>query len=155
MGVGRYLRTQKPGIQIHPMEPLESPTMSTGHKVGHHRIQGISDEFVPAIVKLDTLADIVQVSDGDSILMAQKLSQQLGLGLGISSGGNFLAALKVQNRLGPDAVVVTVFSDDNKKYLSTDLMRDEPEKPGYLSGEVELINYEAHRRLAAIPPAAG
>jgi cysteine synthase A len=154
MGVGRYLRSKKPGIMIHPMEPAESPTMSTGHKVGHHRIQGISDEFVPAIVKLDSLAQIVQVSDGDSILMAQKLSQQLGLGLGISSGGNFLAALKVQNQLGPDAVVVTVFSDDNKKYLSTDLMREEPEKPGYLFRDVELISYEAHKRLAAIPPAA-
>jgi cysteine synthase A len=151
MGVGRYLRTRKPDVRIHPMEPLESPTMSTGHKVGHHRIQGISDEFVPAILKLDQLDDIIQVNDGDSILMAQKLSEQLGLGLGISSGANFLAALKVQDQLGDGAVVVTVFSDDNKKYLSTDLMREEPVKPGYLSGDVELTGYEVVKRLAAIP----
>ena len=58
--------------------------------------------------------------------MAQKLARQLGLGVGISSGANLLGALQVQERLRPDAVVVTVFADDNKKYLSTDLMRNEP-----------------------------
>ena len=55
MGVGRYLRTRKPAVRVHPLEPAESPTLSTGHKVGQHRIQGISDEFIPPIVKLDEL----------------------------------------------------------------------------------------------------
>ena len=147
MGVGQYLRSQRPDIRIHPMEPAESPTMSTGHKVGHHRIQGISDEFVPAILELDQLDEIIQVNDGDSILMAQKLSMQLGLGLGISSGANFLAAFKVQEQLGADAVVVTVFADDNRKYLTTDLLREEPVKAGYLSPKIELLGYEAHKRI--------
>lgn len=142
MGAGRALRAAFPGIRVHPMEPAESPTLSTGHKVGHHRIQGISDEFVPPIVKLRELDEILAVQDGDAILMAQKLARELGLGVGISSGANFLAALTAQRRIGPDAVAVTVFCDDNKKYLSTDLMRDEPVKPGYLSPDVELLDYE-------------
>lgn len=63
---------------------------------------------------------------GDAILIAQKLAASLGLGVGISSGANFIGALRIQNALGDDAVVTTVFPDDNKKYLSTDLLRDEP-----------------------------
>ena len=138
MGVGRFLRQEVAGVRIHPVEPAESPTLSTGHKVGKHRIQGISDEFIPAIVDLAQLDPVIGVSDGDSILMAQKLAARLGLGLGISSGCNFLAAARVQESLGGDAVVVTVFADDNKKYLTTDLMREEPVRPGYLSPELEL-----------------
>ncbi len=146
MGVGRYLRAKFPGVKVHPMEPAESPTLSTGCKVGHHRIQGVSDEFIPPIVKLDALDGVIAVPDGDAILMAQKLASCLGLGVGISSGANFLGALQVQERLGPDAVVVTIFCDDNKKYLSTDLLREEPPKGGYLSPEVELACYEAWPR---------
>lgn len=143
MGTGRYLKEKNPNIQIFPMEPSNSPTMSTGHKVGKHRIQGISDEFIPDIVKLDQLNEIMAVDDGDAIIMAQMLSRELGLGVGISSGGNLLAALMVQEKLGSDKVVVTVFSDDNKKYLSTDLMRQEPVKEGFLSTDIELISYRS------------
>ena len=150
MGVGRFLRRVNPAITVHPLEPLESPTLSTGHKVGVHRIQGISDEFIPSIVELDKLDDVIGVSDGDSILMAQKLASKLGLAVGISSGANFIGALKLAERLGPDAVVVTVFADDNKKYLSTDLLRDEPAKDGYLSPDVVLGHFGVHRRVCAV-----
>ena len=147
MGAGSFLRQHNPSIRIHPLEPAESPTLSTGSKVGQHRIQGVSDEFIPAILKLDALDDIVSVSDGDSILMAQKLAASLGLAVGISSGANFLGALMVQNEMESDAAVVTVFPDDNKKYLSTDLLREEPVRPGYLSPDVELLNYHAFKRV--------
>ena len=147
MGVGRFLKQMKPGIKIHPLEPSESPTMSTGHKVGSHRIQGISDEFIPALIKLDELDSIVAVPDGDSILMAQKLAKQLGLAVGISSGANFLGALQIQNAMGSESNVVTVFADCNKKYLSTDLMREEPVKAGYESTDVELINFRVYKRV--------
>jgi cysteine synthase A len=138
MGVGRYLRGHNPEVRVHPVEPAESPTLSSGHKVGRHRIQGISDEFIPAIVELSQLDPVIPVSDGDSILMAQKLARDLGLGVGISSGCNFLAAARLHEELGPNAVVVTVFADDNKKYLTTDLLRDEPVKPGHLSPDLCL-----------------
>ena len=58
MGVGKFLRERNPQIKIHPLQPLESPTLSTGHKVGHHRIQGISDEFIPSILQLDQLCEV-------------------------------------------------------------------------------------------------
>lgn len=149
MGVGKYLKEQNPNIKVHPVEPANSPTLRIGHKTGQHRIQGISDEFIPAIVKLDQLDEIVDVDDGDSILMAQKLASQLGLAVGISSGCNFIAALKVQDELGPEAIVATVFPDDNKKYLSTDLLREEPVKPDSCTPEVELTDYYAYKRVCA------
>ena len=147
MGVGRYLKSVQPAVRVHPMEPANSPTLRTGCKVGKHRIQGISDEFIPAVVKLEELDSIIDVDDGDAIRMAQRLASQLGLGVGISSGGNFLAALKVQAELGPEAVVATVFPDSNKKYLSTDLLRDEPARPDHLAAEVELLDFDACKRV--------
>jgi cysteine synthase len=139
MGVGKYLRRQDSSIRVHAVEPAESPTLSTGCKIGSHRIQGISDEFIPEIVKLKDLDEVIAVSDGDAIQMSQKLANCLGLAVGISSGCNFLAAVRAQEKIGPDAVVVTVFCDDNKKYLSTALMNQEPSKPGYLAPEIELL----------------
>jgi cysteine synthase len=147
MGVGAFLRGVHPAVRIHPLEPANSPTLSTGHKVGKHRIQGISDEFIPSIVNLGDLDAVVAVDDGDAILMARMLASRLGLGVGISSGANFLGALQVQEQLGPEAVVVTVFPDDNKKYLSTDLMREEPVRAGFLSTGVELEGFLACRRV--------
>lgn len=147
MGVGGYLKTRNPKIKLHPMEPSESPTLTTGYKVGKHRIQGISDEFIPDLVKLDQLDEIVTASDGDGIIMAQKLASELGLAVGISSGANFIAALKVQNKMGSNANVVTVFSDCNKKYLSTDLLRKEPVKDEYLSKDIKLINFKVYKRV--------
>jgi cysteine synthase A len=141
MGVSEYLKKRNHNAKAHPLEPANSPTMSTGHCVGKHRIQGISDEFIPSIVKLDKLDKIVEVDDGDSILMAQKLAKVLGLGVGISSGGNFLGAVKLQNE-NPDAHTVTVFSDCSKKYLSTDYCKQEPVKADFLSTDIELISEE-------------
>jgi cysteine synthase A len=147
MGVGRYLKTKNPSVKVFPMEPAESPTLTTGHKVGAHRIQGISDEFIPAIVNLKELDEVISVSDTDAILMSQKLSQKLGLAVGISSGGNFIGAVKAQNLLGSDKNVVTIFCDSNKKYLSTDLMKDEPMKEGCLTPDIELIDFKAIDRV--------
>ncbi|WPL46824.1 PLP-dependent cysteine synthase family protein [Sphingobacterium bambusae] len=148
MGVGNHLRKVNPFVKIHPLEPAESPTLTTGYKVGSHRIQGISDEFIPAIVKLDQLDEVIQASDGDSILMAQKLAKQLGLAVGISSGANVIGAIKLKEQLGADATVVTLLCDDNKKYLSTDLVKDEPIKEGFLATEVDFDGFHPIGRLA-------
>lgn len=147
MGLGAYLKSRNPAIQVHPVEPSNSPTLSTGHKVGRHRIQGISDEFIPAIVRLDQLDEVLAVDDGDAICMAQRLAADLGLAVGISSGANFLAALMAGDRLGEGAVVVTVFADSNKKYLSTDLMREEPVGREFLTPGVRLQSFEALPRV--------
>ena len=147
MGMKDFLKDVDSKIKVHPLEPEESPTLTTGHKVGSHRIQGISDEFIPEIVKLNELDEVVQASDGDSILMAQKLAHQLGLAVGISSGANFLGAVKLQNMYGADKTVVTIFSDSNKKYLSTDLMKKEPVKSHYLTPDIELEDFDAIKRF--------
>ncbi len=147
MGAGRFLKEKNPKIKLHPLEPSNSPTMSTGYKIGKHRIQGISDEFIPPIVKLDGLDEIIAVDDGDAILMAQKLAAELGIGVGISSGANFLGALIAQNKLGKEAAVVTVFADDNKKYLSTDLLRPEPVKPDFLAPDINLLGFRGYKRV--------
>ncbi len=150
MGVGRYLREQSPTIRVHPVEPANSPTLSTGHKVGKHRIQGISDEFIPAIVHMEQLDRVIAIDDGDAIIMAQRLASELGLGVGISSGANFLAALEVQDELGLGAVVATIFCDSNKKYLSTDLLREEPVKPGFRAPSIELLSVRALNRVCDV-----
>lgn len=146
MGVGKFLREMNPDIKLYPLEPSNSPTMSTGYKVGAHRIQGISDEFIPALVKLDKLNKVVSVDDGDSIIMAQKLASELGLAVGISSGANFIGALSRLEELGEESTIVTIFSDDNKKYLTTDLMKKEPVKTGFLSTDVQLKSFRAFKR---------
>lgn len=148
MGVAEDLRKHVPNVRIYPVEPAESPTLSTGYKVGVHRIQGISDEFIPAILNLDSLDEVLAVSDGDSILMAQKLAATLGLGVGISSGCNFLAAIMAQERLAHEAVVATIFCDDNKKYMSTGLFGDETVKDSYLSPQVELLDFKVVARTS-------
>lgn len=142
MGVAEAFARHGIEARVHPLEPAESPTLSTGHKVGRHRIQGVSDEFIPGILGLDRLAAIIQVHDGDAILMAQKLARELGLGVGISSGANLLGALQVLEREDSGATVATIFCDDNKKYLSTDLARREENRPGYMSSDVELLDFE-------------
>ncbi|MDR2801720.1 MAG: cysteine synthase family protein [Prevotellaceae bacterium] len=141
IGVGRTLRTVAPKVKVHPLEPEESPTITTGHKVGAHRIQGISDEFIPAILHADKWDEVIQASDGDAILMAQQLASSLGLGVGISSGANLIGAIKLQDQYGGRSVVATVFPDSNKKYLSTDLTKPEPVKANYISPKVELMGF--------------
>ena len=152
MGTGRFLRSQNPNIKLYPLEPSNSPTISTGYKVGKHRIQGISDEFIPPILKVEELDEVLAVDDGDSIIMAQKLARELGLAVGISSGANFLGALIAQEKLGKDAKVVTIFSDDNKKYLSTDLMRPEPLKEGFMAPDINLLGVDVIKRTCVTCP---
>jgi len=139
MGCAQSLRTAWPSLNVHPVEPAESPTLSTGYKVGAHRIQGVSDDFIPDILKLDELDEVISVNDGDGILMAQKLSREAGLGVGISSGANVVAALKAASDERP---VVTILCDCSKKYLSTDLAKVEALAEGYVTPDVELVGVE-------------
>jgi cysteine synthase len=141
MGTSQALRAAWPGMRCHPVEPAESPTLTTGYKVGSHRIQGISDEFIPEIVRLDELDSVLSIRDGDSILMAQKLAAELGLAVGISSGCNFLAAVTAALHGDTEMpAVATVFCDDNKKYLSTGLLKEEPVQAGYMTPEIEILD---------------
>lgn len=143
MGIGRRLRTVNSDCALFPLEPLNSPTLSTGYKVGKHRIQGISDEFIPDILKMEEASGIVSVDDVDSIRMAQMLSRQFGLGVGISSGANLLGCLLAGDRIGGDKTIVTVFADDNKKYLSTDYCEEFPQTEDSVTSKLKLIGMRA------------
>ncbi|MBR5235977.1 MAG: cysteine synthase family protein [Clostridia bacterium] len=138
MGIARRLRKENENCKAFPLEPSNSPTLSTGYKVGKHRIYGISDEFIPDILKLPEMNEIVSVDDGDAIKMARLLSESLGIGVGVSGGANFLGAIKAQDILGDDAVIVTVFADDNKKYLSTDYAKAQEPSPDSITDKVTL-----------------
>lgn len=142
MGVSRCLKARRPNVRVHPLEPANSPTLRTGRKEGHHRIQGISDEFVPSIVRLDELDPVMDVWDGDAILMAQALGRA-GLAVGISSGANFLGADKLLEEMGEESTVATIFCDSNKKYLSTDLCREERTDAAYRSPRIEVTSWRA------------
>ena len=145
MGIGSYLKSVNPNVKVFPLEPESSPTLTTGYRVGVHRIAGISDEFIPAIMNLKECDEVIQVDDGDGIIMAQKLSRELGLGVGISSGANFIGAIMAADKIGEGANIVTVFSDDNKKYLSTDYVKEEPIKENFISTRVELLEFKTVR----------
>lgn len=83
---------------------------------------------------------MVKASDGNAILMAQKLARQLGVARGITSGASLVGAISLQREMGAEARVVTVLCDSNKKYLSTDLVREEPVKPGYIAPSIDFTN---------------
>ena len=139
MGTGLFLKSQIPDIKLYPMEPASCSTLLDG-TVGPHRIQGIGDEFIPPIVKLEKLDDIIEIDDGDAIIMAQKIAKVLGMGVGISSGANLLGAIELTRRgFGPAA---TVFADDNKKYLTTALASPAPAREGFVSPRVELVGWQ-------------
>ncbi len=145
MGLARGLRKINPNLKAYPLEPANSPTLSTGYKTGNHRIQGISDEFIPTIVNLKELDEVVSVDDVDSIIMAKRLSSELGIGVGISSGANFIGAVKKAAEIPDGTAMITVFADDNKKYLSTDYSNQWDIKDGYISSKISLKGYKAIR----------
>lgn len=145
MGIGKRLREKNSSVKIFPLEPKNSPTLSTGYRVGKHRIYGISDEFIPDILKLSELNEVVSVDDGDAIAMAQMLSRTLGLGVGVSAGANFLGCVLAQNMIGADKTLVTVFADDNKKYLSSDYAKEQKPEDSWLTKDIDLISVKGIR----------
>jgi len=117
MGVGRALHRAKVHARIVAVEPDESAVMS-GDAPGHHGIQGLADGFIPDLINLDEIDEIVRISTADAISAAENLAREEGLLVGISSGANVLAATQVARELGPGNTVVTVLPDRGERYLS-------------------------------------
>ena len=138
MGIGKRLK-EKFGSDIYALEPDTMSIIKTGNITGH-KIEGIGDDFIPAIVDLDLIKDVILVNDSDAINMSKKLSKELGIGVGISSGANMIGSILLKE-MGYNSVL-TVFPDDNKKYLSTDLTKDIKLKENNISSKVELLDYE-------------
>ncbi len=119
-GVARALRARDPEIEIVAVEPAESAVLSGGTS-GAHKIEGVGPGFIPPLWDKDLVDDILQVSTSDAKEMTRTLAKEEALFGGTSSGANVVAALRVAQRLGPDATVVTLLCDSGLKYLSTDL----------------------------------
>ena len=116
------------------------PLLSQNKIFENHKIEGIGDDFIPKIVEKDKIDKIILVNDDDAINMAKKIAMNLGLGVGISSGANFIASVLAKEE--NDGNIVTVFPDDNKKYLSTDLSKPIEKDKEYISNKIELLDYE-------------
>jgi len=104
-------------VKIVAVEPAESAVMS-GDDSGYHKIQGIGPGFVPSLVNMDLIDDVVAVGSDDAIGMARSLMKKEGLMVGISSGANVLAAMKVAAEMGNGKTIVTVLPDRVERYIS-------------------------------------
>ena len=116
-GVGRKLKEMKPGIKVVAVEPEKSPVLSGGEP-GPHKIQGIGAGFVPDIYDSSVVDEIIRISDEEAFEMAKLMAKKEGILVGISTGANIAAAIKIAKKLGKGRKVVTVSPDGGEKYIS-------------------------------------
>lgn len=118
-GVGKFLKEHKPDVRIVAVEP-KNVSAILGHEPGLHQIQGIGDGFVPPILDLSLVDDVVEVSDEDAIETTRELGRDYGLLVGISSGANVWAARQMARKIAGN--IATVLPDRAERYFSTALM---------------------------------
>lgn len=140
LGIGERLKKDFSNMLITAIEPEKMPIISGGKIQGQHKIEGIGDDFVPDLIDKKKIDKIILVDDEDAINMSRKLARELGLGVGISSGANLIGSVLLSDEIKGN--VVTVFADDSKKYLSTDLFKEIDLNSNFISNQIELINYE-------------
>jgi cysteine synthase A len=116
-GVGQVLKEKNANVLVVAVEPARSPVLSGG-KAGIHAIQGIGASFVPGVYDGRVVDEVMTIEDEEALAMAQRLTREEGLLVGISSGANVTAAIRIARRLGPGKRVVTVLCDTGERYLS-------------------------------------
>jgi cysteine synthase A len=121
-GVASVLKRHKPGVQVVVVEPAESSVLRGGQP-GPHKIEGVGIGYAPPLWEPALVDDVLAVPTDDAKAMARRLAREEALFAGTSSGANVAAALRVAERLGPGATVVTLMVDSGLKYLSTDVFR--------------------------------
>lgn len=139
-GVAKRMKELDKNIKTYCVEPNNMPILSGGKVSGHSKISGIADDFLPSIVDPKLIEGVIGVEDDDAINMSRKLSKEIGLGVGISSGAYTIGAILLNEKM--EKPVVTIFADDNKKYLSTELADEniQYDNPEYISNQVKFIN---------------
>lgn len=137
MGIARRIKENNKTAIIIAVEPLQLPILSLKNVSGIHRIEGIADDFIPPLVDMSLIDKIIKIDDEDAINMSRILARKFGLGVGISSGANLLSAIISANN---NDNVVTIFTDDNKKYLSTDLLKKINNKKTLLSNQIQILS---------------
>lgn len=123
-GVGEVLKARWPDVRIVAVEPADSPVLSGG-KPGPHKIQGIGAGFVPDVLRVDLLDEVIPVTYEAARETARRLAREEGILVGISSGAAAWAALRVAARLGEGKTVVVILPDTGERYLSTELFGHE------------------------------
>lgn len=123
-GIGTVLRKHIPGCRIVAVEPKGSPVLSGG-TAGPHKIQGIGAGFIPSILDVSLLDQIVTVDNEETFDMARRVAKEEGLLVGISSGAAILAAIQVAVQLGHGHKVLTISASNGERYLSTSLYQTE------------------------------
>lgn len=121
-GVATVLKRHKPGVHIAVVEPAESAVLGGG-EAGPHKIEGVGIGSTPPLWEPSLVDEIIPVATADAKAMTRRLAREEALFAGTSSGANVIAAIRVAERLGPDATVVTLMCDSGLKYLSTDVYR--------------------------------
>jgi cysteine synthase len=122
-GCGEVFKDRKPSVQIVAVEPVDSPVLSGG-KAGPHKIQGIGAGFVPEILNMDVVDNIIQVSNDDAFDTSRELAVKEGVLCGISAGANVFAAIQLAKKEeNKGKTIVTVICDTGERYISTDLFR--------------------------------
>lgn len=119
-GLAAYFKKKNPDCRVCAAEPA-GVSVLLGQKPGHHEIQGIGDGFIPEVLDTGLITDVVEISDEDAIGTARSLCAVQGLLVGISSGANIYAALKMAEKYGKDKVIATVLPDRMERYFSTPL----------------------------------
>ena len=120
-GIGKFLKEKNPHIKVIAVEPINSAAL-LGHEPGLHQIQGIGDGFVPKVLDVSLIDEVITVSDEDAITTARELAKKEGLLVGTSSGANVWSSIKAAEKLGKDKNVVTILSDRAERYFSTSLI---------------------------------
>lgn len=137
IGIAKRIKKYNKNAKIIAIEPKQLPILTNPTHIGTHKIEGIGDDFIPDLVDMKLIDDIITIDDEDAINMTRILASKFGLGVGISSGANLIAAAIAGKN---NSNIVTIFADDIKKYLSTNVVNEININKLFISNNIEILS---------------